>query len=60
MNLIYLIFYVIIVAFTLLKTIYYAMYEIKTENNRAGGIAIISFAILVTIFTSIIFLIKLY
>ena len=59
MNLIYLIFYVIIVAFTLLKTIYYAMYEIKTENNRAGGIAIISFAILVTIFTSIIFLIKL-
>ena len=60
MNLIYLIFYVIIVAFTLLKTIYYAMYEIKTENKRAGRIAIISFAILVTIFTSIIFLIKLY
>lgn len=36
--------------FVLLKSIFYALYEIKTENNKLGGVALICFTVIVLIF----------
>lgn len=54
MSLLYHIVFVIITIFILLKIIFYGLYEINTQNNKSGGIAIICFSILVIIFTNII------
>ena len=40
--------------FILLKSIFYAFYEINTEKNKTGGIAIIALSIIATIFSNII------
>lgn len=54
LNLIYDIFFLIISLYVLLKTIGYALYEINTVKNKSGGIVIITFSILVVIFSNII------
>lgn len=54
MSLLYHIVFVIITIFILLKIIFYGLYEINTQNNKSGGIAIICFSILVIVFTNII------
>lgn len=54
MNSLYHIVFIIITIFILLKTIFYGLYEIKTQNNKSGGIAIICFSILVIVFTNVI------
>ncbi len=36
-----------------LKLIGYAIYEINTQNNKYGGIAIISFSLVVVIFSNV-------
>lgn len=41
--------------YVLLKTIYYGIYEIKQENNKSGGIVVITFSTLVIIFSNIMF-----
>lgn len=54
MSLLYHLVFVIITIFILLKIIFYGLYEINTQNNKSGGIAIIFFSILVIVFTNII------
>lgn len=44
--------------FVLLKSIFYALYEIKTQDNKSGGIAVICFTIVVLIFTNIVVFLK--
>lgn len=38
----------------LVKSIAYGIYEIKTENNKSGGISVITFSIFVVIFVNFI------
>lgn len=44
--------------FVLLKSVFYALYEIKTQDNKSGGIAVICFTIVVLIFTNIVVFLK--
>ena len=50
---VYHILFFIVSAYILLKTIGYGLYEINTAENRAGGIVVIVFSILVVIFSNI-------
>lgn len=50
--------FIIFSIYVLLKTIFYALYEIKTENNKSGGVALICFSIIVIIFANIIVFLK--
>lgn len=54
MNLIYHFTFIVVSIFILIKTIFYGIYEINSENNKSGGIAIICFSVLVVIFSNII------
>ncbi len=51
---IYHILFLLISLYILLKTIGYALYEINTLNNKTGGIVIITFSILVVIYSNIV------
>ena len=42
----------------LAKVIFYALFEINSQNNKSGGIGLIFFSILVTIFSNIVVLIR--
>lgn len=53
MNLLYHFVFVIVTIFILIKTIFYGMFEIKTQNNKSGGIAVICFSIVVIVFANI-------
>ena len=57
-SIIYFIVFLIITLYILLKAIGYAIYEIKEQNNKIGGIVIISFSTLVVIFVNIMMLIR--
>lgn len=54
MNLIYHFTFIVVSIFILIKTIFYGIYEINSENNKSGGIAVICFSVLVVIFSNII------
>lgn len=54
MNFLFHFIFIIITVFILIKTIFYGIYEINTENNQSGGIAIICFSVLVVVFSNII------
>lgn len=54
MNLLYHIIFVIITLFILIKTIFYGLYEINTQNNKNGGISVILFSVIAIVFTNII------
>lgn len=58
MNFLYHSIFIIVTIFILLKTIFYGIYEINTENNKSGGIAVICFSILVVVFANIIVFIR--
>lgn len=53
-NFIYDIFFSLASLYILIKAIAYGIYEIKTEKNKAGGIGVICFSVLVTIFVNIV------
>lgn len=57
-SIIYDLIFLVITIFILLKVIGYAIYEIKELNNKVGGITIISFSFLVTIFDNVMMWIK--
>lgn len=57
-NIFYHFLFLIFSIFVLLKSIFYALYEIKTQDNKSGGIAVICFTIIVLIFTNIIVFLK--
>ena len=54
MNFIFLFTFFAVSLFILIKTIFYGVYEINSENNKSGGIAVICFSVLVVIFANII------
>lgn len=58
MNLIYHIVFIVVTFFILFKTIFYGIYEINMQNNKFGGVCVILFSILVTIFTNIMVLLR--
>ncbi|MBR0350398.1 MAG: hypothetical protein IJH76_00995 [Clostridia bacterium] len=53
-NMIYNFIFIIASILILIKAIAYGLYEIKNENNKSGGITIICFSVLVTIFVNIV------
>lgn len=55
-NFIYDLLFVLISLYVLIKTIYYGIYEIKQNNNKTGGIVVISFSVIVFIFFNIVIL----
>ncbi len=52
-SIIYNLIFLLLTIFILLKAIGYAIYEIKELKNKIGGISVISFSILVTMFVNI-------
>lgn len=58
MNFLFYIVFIFTTVFILVKTISYALYEINTENNKYGGIAVIFFSILVVVFANIVVFIR--
>ena len=52
-SLVYHILFLIISIYILLKVIGYSIYEINTLKNKSGGIVIITFSILVVIFSNV-------
>ena len=57
-NIFYSFIFIIISIYFCIRAIAYGLYEIKNENNKSGGITVISFSILVTIFINIVIFIK--
>ena len=49
-NIIYDFLFLIFSIFVLLKLFFYAIYEIKTQNNKSGGVAVIVFTVIVLVF----------
>ena len=44
--------------FVLLKSVFYALYEIKSQHNKSGGVAVIGFTIVVLVFSNIVVFLK--
>ena len=55
-NFIYDLLFVLISLYVLIKTIYYGIYEIKQNNNKTGGIVVISFSTIDFIFFNLVIL----
>ena len=55
-NFIYDLLFILISLYVLIKTIYYGLYEIKENDNKTGGIVVISFSVIVFIFFNIVIL----
>lgn len=53
---IYDLLFIVISLYVLIKTIYYGLYEIKENDNKTGGIVVISFSVIVFIFFNIVIL----
>lgn len=54
MNFIFNVLFFIISLYVLLKCIYYGVYEVKTLNNKVGGIAVICFSVVVVLLANVI------
>ena len=50
--------FIIFNIYVLLKTIFYDLYEIKTQENKSGGIAIIVFSIIILTFATLFIFLK--
>lgn len=55
---IYRFLYIVFSIYFLIKSIFYTMYEINSENNKSGGIAFIVFSVFTLIFSSVVILIR--
>lgn len=44
--------------FVLLKSVFYALYEIKSQNNKSGGIAVIVFSVIVIVLANVVVFLK--
>lgn len=53
MHFLYHIVFIVITVFILFRTISYGLFEIKSQNNKSGGICVICFSVLVVIFANI-------
>lgn len=57
-NFIYNFVFLVSSVFIFVRAIYYGIYEIKNENNKYGGIAVIAFSLLVTVLVNIVIWIR--
>ena len=57
-DIIFRVLFLLFSVFFLVKCVFYAFYEINSEKNKIGGITVICFSILVTIFANVIVLIR--
>lgn len=57
-DLVFHVLFVIASLYVFLKAVFYAVYEIKTQDNKAGGIGVIVFSVIVIVFANIIVLIR--
>lgn len=48
-NFLHYILFIVLILYSFLKAVSYAIYEIKKENNKSGGIIIITFSIFCSI-----------
>lgn len=44
--------------FVLLKSVFYALYEIKSQDNKSGGIAVIVFSVIVIVLANVVVFLK--
>lgn len=57
-NIFYHFLFLIFSVFVLLKSVFYALYEIKTQENKSGGVAVIVFTIIVLVFANVVVFLK--
>lgn len=57
-NIFYHFLFLIFSVFILLKSVFYALYEIKTQDNKTGGVAVIVFTVIVLVFANIVVFLK--
>lgn len=58
-NLIFHIIFFVTSIYVFLKSIFYSIYEIQTQNNKSGGIGLIILSTIIIIFSNIIVFIQL-
>ena len=44
--------------FVLLKSVFYALYEIKSQDNKSGGVAVIVFSVIVIVLANVVVFLK--
>lgn len=44
--------------FVLLKSVFYALYEINSQDNKSGGIAVIVFSVIVLVLANVVVFLK--
>ena len=44
--------------FILLKSVFYALYEIKSQDNKSGGVAVIVFSVIVIVLANVVVFLK--
>lgn len=57
-NIFYHFLFFIFSVFVLLKSVFYALYEIKTQDNKSGGVAVIVFSVIVLVFANVVVFLK--
>ena len=50
--------FVIFSIFVLLKSVFYALYEIKSQDNKSGGVAVIVFSVIVIVLANVVVFLK--
>ena len=50
--------FIIFSIYVLLKTIFYALYEIKSQDNKSGGVAVIVFSVIVLVLANVVVFLK--
>lgn len=50
--------FIIFSIFVLLKSVFYALYEIKSQDNKSGGVAIIVFTVIVLVIANVVVFLK--
>lgn len=58
MGLLYHLIFILITVFILIKTTFYGLYEINSQNNKSGGICVIVFSVLVVTFANILMFLR--
>ena len=44
--------------FVLLKSVFYALYEMKSQDNKSGGVAVIVFSVIVIVLANVVVFLK--
>ena len=48
----------IFIIFVLFKFVFYALYEIKSQDNKSGGVAVIVFSVIVIVLANVVVFLK--